>query len=398
VSIVHGLVHSYMLVFPTIYQSLERSLDLKFSDVGFVGMASYMAFGFGALPTGFLADRLGARRLLIVCVAGTVVSSVVAFTARGTASVVLALVLMGLFGSLYHPAGLSLISTSIKDIGKALGIHGMAGTVGEACAPFVAGLVTARFGWNYSYLAFGFVGTAVLAFLVGILRRSGQVQLADTPEHRHKTGLKGLGGDLIVIYAMGVVYGLTYRVLMTFFPSYLSEGVGFIGGDVKRLGMVSSGIMVISLAGPILGGYLASSRAAIERNLLAVFSLLAASALGFYFLKDLALVLVAVPSVLLVFCFQPLQNVLVAKASHPSMRGRAYGINYTVSFGIGSVAAGIGGVFGETFGMRSIFLLMFGLCIAQLVLVAVSRRARMKKGSAEEVDLSGRVVPTGPGD
>lgn len=395
-----------MLVFPTIYKSLESALNLKFSDVGFVGMASYMAFGFGALPTGFLADKLGARRLLVICVAGTVLSSVVAFTARGPVSVVLALVLLGLFGSLYHPAGLSLISTSIKDIGRALGIHGMAGTVGEACAPFVAGLVTARLGWNYSYLAFGFVGTAVLAFLVGILRRSPPAALTETPEHGHKTGLRGLGGDLVVIYAMGVVYGLTYRVLMTFFPSYLSEGVAFIGGDVKRLGMVSSGIMVIALVGPILGGYLASSRAAIERNLLVVFSLLAASALGFYFTKDLALILVAVPSVLLVFCFQPLQNVLVAKASHPSLRGRAYGINYTVSFGIGSVAAGVGGLFGEAFGMRSIFLLMFGLCVAQLVLVSLSRRARLRRGEpaggveggAAGGGENARVVTAGPSD
>jgi MFS family permease len=378
VSLCHGLVHSYMLVFPTIYNSLGSALNLKFSGVGFIGMASYMAFGFGALPTGFLVDRLGARRLLVVCIAGMALSSLVAFLAHNTAGVVIALVLMGLFGSLYHPSGLALISTSIKDLGKALGIHGTAGTVGEAGAPILAGVITARLGWNYSYLALGVLGTAALVFLTMILRQvkadpHGRVEV----EHAEPAE-SGLGRDLVAIYAMGALYGLTYRVLMTFFPSYLAERVAFVGADVKRLGMVTSAVMAASLVGPILGGYLASSRRAIERNLLVVFTLLAALALGFYFLDNIGLILVAAPAVLLVFSFQPLQNVLVAKASHSSFRGRAYGINSTVSFGIGSLAAGAGGVFGERFGIRSVFLLMFALCLAQVVLVATVRRRRMR--------------------
>lgn len=392
VSLVHGLVHSYMLVFPTIYLSLGNALGLNFASVGFVGMASYMAFGFGALPTGFLSDRLGARRLLVLCVAGMAASSLVAFTARTTASVVVALVLLGLFGSLYHPSGLSLISTSIKDLGRALGIHGTAGTVGEACAPIIAGVVTARFGWNYSYLGLGLVGIGALVLLIAILRRIGPPEEPHPAERRESRDFKWITSDLVTIYAMGVVYGLTYRVLMTFFPPYLSERVSYIGGDVKRLGIVSSGIMVFSLIGPLLGGHLATGRKAIERNLIVIFSLLGAAAVGFYFLSDVGLILVAIPSVLLIFCFQPLQNVLVAKVSPRGVRGRAYGINSTVSFGIGASAAGIGGVFGERFGVRSVFLLMLGLCLVQLAVVRTSRYVRERRGGSgegEELDTSG---------
>lgn len=394
-----------MLVFPTIYASLGSSLNLKFSGVGFIGMASYMAFGFGALPAGFLADKVGARRLLLLCVAGTTLSSVVAFIAREPATVVAALILMGLSASLYHPSGLSLLSVSIKkDLGKALGIHGTAGTVGEAGAPLLAGILTARFGWSYSYLALGALGTVVLVLLHFVFKRTapaasgpaaagergtaaggqgtaaGDAHGASTGQAGRKFDIRMLGGDLAVIYGMGVLYGLTYRVLMTFFPSYLSERVAYIGGDVKRLGAVSSGIMVISLIGPLVGGYLASTRSAIERNLLVIFSLLAATSVGFYFLSGPGLVLVAIPSVFLIFCFQPLQNVLLARASHAGIRGRVYGINYAASAGIGAAAAGIGGVFGERFGVESVFLLMFGLCVAEIVLIAVSRDIRLRKG------------------
>jgi MFS family permease len=423
VSICHGLVHCYMLVFPMIYKSLGTALNLKFAGVGFVGMASYLAFGFGALPTGFLSDKLGARILLIICIAGMTLASVVAFFATSEVGVVIALVLLGLFGSLYHPVGLSLLSTSIKELGKGLGIHGMAGTIGDACAPIVAGVVTARLGWSYSYLALGVLGGAVVALVARTLKQEpgplvrarehlhsmeqaeylelgGRPERPEHPEHTARAELharpgrpaptedpehpgfsqpkKGLGGELIILYAVGMFYGLTYRVLMTFFPSYLSDRVTYIGGNVGRLGWISSGILVISLVGPLLGGHLASTRRMIERNLLVVFSMLAALSLGFYFLRDAALILVAVPTVLLLYCFQPLQNVLVAMSSHHTERGRVYGINYAVSFGVGALGAGMGGVIGERYGMRSIFLLMLGFCLVEIVLIAASRYLRRR--------------------
>jgi len=388
VSICHGLVHCYMLVFPMIYKSLGTALDLKFAGVGFIGMASYLAFGLGALPTGFLCDKLGARLMLVICIAGMAAASVVAVFARSETGVVVALILLGLFGSLYHPAGLSLLSTSIRHLGKGLGIHGMGGTIGDACAPVVAGVVTARLGWSYSYAVLAVAGGILVAFLLRTFRGEPRPQpVAHLGEAAAPSGA-GIGRDLILIYALGAFYGLTFRVLMTFFPSYLAERVTFIGDSVSRLGWVSTGILTISLVGPLVGGYLAPNRRAIERNLLVLFLLLAAASLGFYFAREWALVAVAVPAVLVLYSFQPMQNVLVAMASHHSRRGRVYGINSAVSFGIGALGAGIGGVVGEKYGMSSIFLVMLGFCLVEVVLVGVSRYLR-ERSPDDEVSQAG---------
>jgi MFS family permease len=166
----HALVHAYMLVFPTIYKSLGSALKLEFAGVGFVGMASYMAFGFGSLPAGLLADKLGARLLLVVCLAGTTLASVLAFVVGSTAGVVMALMLLGLFASMYHPAGLSILSTTMKDTGRAMGIHGMAGTLGVAVAPLIAGKVTQRLSWGYAYLFMAAGGVALLIVLLASLK------------------------------------------------------------------------------------------------------------------------------------------------------------------------------------------------------------------------------------
>jgi len=173
-----------------------------------------------------------------------------------------------------------------------------------------------------------------------------------------------------------LIYGLIYRGVMTFFPSYLSERVAFIGDDVERLGIVSSGIMVISIIGPLVGGYLASHSRYMRRSLFGVFGGLAALSVGFYFLYGIGLILVTAPAVLLIFCFQPLQNTLIAKLSHDRRRGMAYGINFTLSFGVGAVAAGIGGVIGERHGLSSIFVFMLALCLLELLIIASSQLAR----------------------
>jgi MFS family permease len=378
VSSCHALIHAYMLVFPTMYRSLEASLELQFAGVGFVGMASYMAFGFGSMPAGFLSDKLGARIVLVICLAGTTLASVLAFTLRSTVGSIVALVLLGLFASMYHPSGLSLLSTSIKEVGKALGIHGMAGTAGVAVAPVLAGAVTARWGWTYSYLVLGGAGAAILVVLLVGLR----FHLGSDEEKHEESGRVGVSAsitrDLVLIYIIGAVYGLIYRGIMTFFPSYLSQRVAFIGDDVERIGLVSSGILVVSVVGPLVGGYLASSRKSIERNLLLVFILLALLSVGFWFGHGMALILVVIPTVLLIFGFQPLQNTLIAKSSHATRRGAVYGINYTVGFGIGAFASGIGGVVGERFGLEYIFALMLGLCLIEIVLIGISTRLRRR--------------------
>jgi predicted MFS family arabinose efflux permease len=149
--------------------------------------------------------------------------------------------------------------------------------------------------------------------------------------------------------------------------------------------MITSGILVISIIGPLLGGYLASSARRIERNLLLVFIMLGLLAVGFYFASGLLLILITAPAVLLIFGFQPLQNTLIAKSSHSMKRGTVYGINYTVAFGIGAFASGIGGVFGERFGLPSIFLLMLGLCVVEIILVTASRSIR---GRSEQDGVS----------
>ena len=66
------------------------------------------------------------------------------------------------------------------------------------------------------------------------------------------------------------------------------------------------------------------------------------------------------------FCNQPISNTLIAEFTHSDNRGLGYGINFFLSFGIGSFAAGFGGYIAENMGVASVFSVMGFLLIPAL--------------------------------
>lgn len=104
---------------------------------GQYGSLLRIPFGFGAFLTGILADRVGASRVLTLYLAGTAVVCL-SFASTTTAEILaVQLFAMGVFASMYHPAGLALMTsiTTPENRGRALGIHGVFGSLGFDGSP-----------------------------------------------------------------------------------------------------------------------------------------------------------------------------------------------------------------------------------------------------------------------
>mgnify|MGYP006299682599 FL=1 len=113
----HGLVHTYELSIPIFMTVWLVEFGVTEAVLGGLVGAGYFLFGAGALPGGILADRFGSRRLIAACLAGMGGAFVLLGLAPGLWAVGGALLLWGAAASVYHPAGLSLISTG--EIGRA---------------------------------------------------------------------------------------------------------------------------------------------------------------------------------------------------------------------------------------------------------------------------------------
>ena len=171
VMVAHAAVHTYEMAVPLFvvvwlaeFEVISLGIatfDVTTATVGVVVTLGYGLFGLGALPGGVLVDRLGSRRLISACLLGMGLSYVLLGLAPNMVVVAAALVLWGVAASVYHPAGLSLISKGVEERGTGLAYHGIAGNLGIGLGPLAAATLLLFVEWRTVALVLG--APAVLA-------------------------------------------------------------------------------------------------------------------------------------------------------------------------------------------------------------------------------------------
>ncbi|MEZ6125008.1 MAG: MFS transporter [Planctomycetaceae bacterium] len=168
VSCSHALVHLLEQSIASVEQVISDDLTLSFEQSGWLGTSLRFPYGFGAFLAGLLADRIGEKRVLVLYLIGSGLVCLTFQNASGVGSVYLSLFALGSFASMYHPAGLALLAneTTPEYRSRALGTHGVFGSLGIASAPFLAGamLTISPGNWTGYYLLLG-----ALSSLLGVL-------------------------------------------------------------------------------------------------------------------------------------------------------------------------------------------------------------------------------------
>ncbi len=234
-----------MLILPPLLIQLTSQFDLSLAQVTYMATISSFLFGVMALPGGFLADKWSYKAVLAMFFIGTATAACVVGSARSVLSLGIGLALVGLFGSLYHPSGLAMISHGVKQRGKALGLHGMAGNLGIALSPIIAGGLALRLSWRYAYYILsvpGFIAGAVLLLksrLIPKEEKSSQLE-ASTQSESKPAGQSFAIWAIILLYAAAGLTGFCYRGVVTMLPTYLGRfNVGEeLQSDLDR-GMIS---------------------------------------------------------------------------------------------------------------------------------------------------------------
>jgi len=137
VSGAHFVSHVYMLVLPPLFALVRAEYLVSYAELGIAIAAFNVVSLVFQPPAGFLADRFGARRLLIGGLMLSGVGVIVAGSISSYWALVGGMALMGLANTTYHPADYSILSHAIpgRRIGQAFSIHTFFGTFGTAIAP-----------------------------------------------------------------------------------------------------------------------------------------------------------------------------------------------------------------------------------------------------------------------
>jgi MFS family permease len=309
-------------------------------------------FGIGAVYAGWLADRYGAKPLLVIYLLGCAASAFFASQAPTLALVFASMFAMGCFASIYHPAGLALISreTTIENRAAALGWHGIIGSIGIASAPFLAA-VAFRSGtvtWQQYYVSLVVPAVALAAVLMLLLRDGDRSASAagdsDNAVPREPDG-EPRWGAFAVLVASGTLQGCIYAPFMHFLPRYLGEA-GLTPTDVSPAGYrneLAARVLLCGIVGQAIAGKLARPhrlRSQLTAILFANVPFLVWMAVAEGSARVWASSLLAVVH----FAAQPVYNSLIAQYVPRSRRSLGYGINSMITFSVGGLAPALAGL------------------------------------------------------
>ncbi|UHQ98593.1 MFS transporter (plasmid) [Natrinema zhouii] len=399
----HGLVHTYELSIPILMTIWIAEFSTTAAILGAIVTVGYGLFGVGALPGGILVDRYGSKPLILACLAGMAVAFLLIGLSRSVYTLALAIALWGGAASVYHPAGLSLLSTRIERTGVALGYHGIGGNLGIALGPLATALLLLRFDWRFVavLLAIPALATLILGFFVTVVpspsstttattdggdssasnasgSTKGQITLANIVNDTRTLATLSFALVMVIV----AMEGLYYRTFLTFLPDLLSDFLNPLVSvqlvdpaspyadefDLARYFYVA--ILIFGVFGQYLGGYLAD-RVPIERALTGVLGTLALLALLFVPATATTGTFVAVSLLLgiTLFMIQPIQQAAVAAYSPPEARGLSFGYTYLAIFGVGALGAGLAGTI-LTYGNAQVLFIVLGLLAAIAASVA----------------------------
>ncbi|MFP4193728.1 MAG: MFS transporter [Desulfosalsimonas sp.] len=376
----HFLVHLFEGVLPPLIPLLITEFSTDYFHLGIVVTVFSYAFGIGSLPSGYLADKVGPRRLITLFLFGGGVLAIMVWSAGVLIHYGILMAGLGFFCSTYHPASNTLLSLGIREKGKAFGIHGIAGSLGVACVPLVSAWIGSALGWRAPHVLYGVIG--ILAGIYSLTIPRYPAARIKTEEEKEKEKSFSISYTNLVFYFLSAMtLGLTYKGIMTFLPAYMGEGVRIGSHEFDKVALGGT-VATLALLSGALGQYIAGrsvDRIQAERLYLGaiifggVFVFIMAGA------SNLILILSAVFYAFFYFSTQPIQNYLLSKYLPEHRHGLGYGIHFSITFGVGSTAAAVSGYLADLFGLQAVFYAMggcfaFSAAMAAMLLLRVNRR------------------------
>ena len=138
--------------------SMQKGLDTSASAIQWVVSGYLLAFGLTLVAGGRLGDAYGRRRMMLLGLAGFIVSSAAVGFAPNVALVIVARLVQGAMAGLLTPQNSGLVQDLFRgaERARAFGLFGATVSVSSAAGPVIGGLIIgaagADNGWRYLFL------------------------------------------------------------------------------------------------------------------------------------------------------------------------------------------------------------------------------------------------------
>ncbi|MBI1247043.1 MFS transporter [bacterium] len=362
----HAMVHVLEGSLPCVEQSIAAQYDVGQATTGWLQTVWRFPWGVGALLAGWLVDRYGAKRMLALYLIGGAVCCVTSILLPGLPLLFLSMFLMGVMASIYHPAGLALLSheTTPQTLPKVLGWHGVFGSMGIGGVPLIAAVVlSTTHSWQAFYALLAVMSLAVGVVFVYLTLKSPERVFS--PKQQTTAEDFGDWPSFGILLVMSASIGLSYHGVMSFLPRFLSDGQvlgyqtqGEIGGNV-----LAASSLILGCIGQFFAGYIAKPQR-LEVQLMMICGGTIPLLIGMSMASPEWKWWCVAAWSMVFFMHQPVFNSLIAKYTPRSRRSLCYGVSFAVGNGIGAIAAGL---VGENSNLQSAYIGLAGCAMVATV-------------------------------
>lgn len=362
--IIHGCVEIPYFIFPVIVILVGNDLfpdlgALKWIGLGALGTVGTLAAALPAPFFGRLAEKYRRGVMMFISLLLAVLGSFsIGIFGESIIGMMGGIILLGLGISLYHPLGLSWITSAFEKNDektrtyssryvRTLAFHGVGGTLGASIGPLSVYVLFHLLEWRQIYLYWSFPLIIIaLGFWVLVARHEPMVERSFVSKGQatnfvNKAKFSNFDFSLVLlfIFAFITTLSLTRGMINFILSPFLSEVKGF---EIATAALFIGLSTLLGATGEILGGVLGDKYG--ERIVLSGFALIQVVLLILIFITETYLILLVLNISLFIInaFFWPSTNSLVAKNSN--RRGIAFGRVILIANFFGALGPGIDGI------------------------------------------------------
>src|SRR3978361_1362051 len=151
---------------------MQGSVSASADQINWVLTSYIVAAAIMTPPSGFLANKFGRQRVLMVAVAGFVVASVLCGMAQSWPQIVAFRLLQGFFGAALVPIAQSILLDiyTPEERGSAMALFGVSVMVGPVLGPVIGGWLTDHISWRWVFYINVPIGAVAFAGISAFMR------------------------------------------------------------------------------------------------------------------------------------------------------------------------------------------------------------------------------------
>ncbi len=372
----HGAIHWFAMTVMVLLPYIRQDLNLTIFQVGALVSIFHIVSAITNIFSGPAIDITGRRALFQILAVGIGGAGLLVFGFTANYIIMAAMMaLMGIANNIWHPAGISFLSGLYpKNRGYVLSIHASGANLGDAVAPFVAGVLLVWFSWQETAVISSLPVFLVALLLIMIVLPKDKIMKEGT---KRGVGLSDYVLGLKIIIKDKAVVGLcvmaAFRTaaqvgLFTFIPLYLVEVMKtssvFMGTNMTAMQL--TGVVASLIAGT------ASDKVGVRPIVMMGLTATTLIIAGLTFIDNEFIYITCIG--VLGFCLyaiRPVMHSWLMALVPENMAGSATSLMFGIQSIFGAATPLIGGAIADSYGLIYVFYFIAGLMLISNLIVFV---------------------------